>query len=200
MLMGRASEGRWRRIHGLTPADTLAKAVQGMIEPQASTESPAQRYFADVPLIDQDGRPVRLDSDILKGKVVVITAFFTTCRASCPKLIDTFSKLQVHFEDRLGKDLYLVSLSVDPDTDNPEKLKAYAEQLHAPGWYFLTGEKENVSTALTKLGQRIQAREDHNNIFIIGNEATGLWKKAMGLGPPEEIIRIVESVLNDKPS
>ena len=97
--------------------------------------------------------------------------------------------------------MYLVSLSVDPDTDNPEKLKAYAEQLHcAPGWYFLTGEKENVSTALTKLGQRIQAREDHNNIFIIGNEATGLWKQAMGLGPPEEIIRIVESVLNDKPS
>ena len=201
VLMGRSSEGRWRRIHGLTPADKLAEAVQGMLESPVSAWSPAQRYFTDVPLIDQHGRPVRLYSDILKGKVVVITPFFTSCRASCPRLIDTFARLQTHFEDRLGKDLYLVSLTVDPDTDKPEVLKAYAEQLHAgPGWYFLTGEKENVSTALSKLGQRIQAREDHNNIFIIGNEATGLWKKAMGLAPPEQIIGIVESVLNDKPS
>jgi cytochrome oxidase Cu insertion factor (SCO1/SenC/PrrC family) len=219
ILMGRASERRWRRVHGLTPPSKLSELVLGMLDakeatvpissqsdPQdrgnaAGTISAAQRYFTNVPLIDQHGRPMRLYSDVLKGKVVVITPFFTSCRASCPRLIDTFVKLQSYFEDRLGKELFLVSLTVDPDTDTPEKLKAYAEQLHAlPGWTFLTGEKSNVYSALTKLGQRVQAREDHSNIFIIGNETTGLWKKAMGLAPPGEIIRIVESVLDDKPS
>jgi cytochrome oxidase Cu insertion factor (SCO1/SenC/PrrC family) len=219
ILMGLVSEGRWQRIHGLTPPDKLSELVLGMLDSEdsnvhgrpasdsrdrgdvASTVSPAERYFTDVPLIDQHGRPMRLYSDVLKGKVVVITPFFTSCRASCPRLLDTFVKLQTHFEDSLGKELFLVSLTVDPDTDTPEKLRAYADQLRAlPGWSFLTGEKENVYSALAKLGQRVQVREDHSNIFIIGNETTGLWKKAMGLAPPGEIIRIVESVLNDKQS
>jgi protein SCO1 len=109
--------------------------------------------------------------------------------------------LQSHYEDRLGKDLYLLSLTVDPDLDTPDKLKAHAEQYHAlPGWYFLTGDKTNLYTALAKLGHRVQAKEDHSNVFIIGNDSTGLWKKAMGLAPAAEIIRIVETVLNDKPS
>jgi cytochrome oxidase Cu insertion factor (SCO1/SenC/PrrC family) len=219
ILMGRASEGSWRRIHGLTPPAKLSELVLGMLDsrdssvqngpssdPQdrgdpADTASPAQRYFTDVILIDQHGKPMRLYSDVLKGKVVVITPFFTSCRASCPKLIDTFVKLQSYFEDRLGKELFLVSMTVDPDTDRPDTLKAYAERLHAlPGWSFLTGEKEDVYAALYKLGQRVRAREDHSNIFLIGNEKTGLWKKAMGLAPPAEIIRIVESVLNDERS
>jgi protein SCO1 len=219
ILMGRVSEGSWRRIHGLASSDKLFDLAISMLDSKpaklqtgltsdpeenrntANTVSPALRYFTDVPLIDQHGRPMRLYSDVLKGKVVVITPFFTSCRASCPKLIDTFVKLQAYFEDRLGKELFLVSLTVDPETDSPDKLKAYAEQLRAlPGWSFLTGEKENVLAALSKLGQRVQAREDHSNIFVIGNERTGLWKKAMGLAPPDEIIRIVESVLNDKPS
>ena len=205
ILIGRQSDGRWQRVHGLTPADKLSEVILGLLASpdthQAASDSAAEHYFTDVPLVDQHGKELRLYSDILKGKVVVITPFFTTCRGSCPQLLDTFVKLQSHYEDRLGKDLFLVSVTVDPDTDTPDKLKGYAEQYHAlPGWYFLTGDKTNLHTALTKLGHRVQAKEDHTNIFIIGNDKTGLWKKAMGLAPPAEIIRVVESVLNDKPA
>jgi protein SCO1 len=220
VLIGRISDGRWQRIHGLTSADKLADEILRLVDAperaqsdstlsstnsarneDSSTAPAAQRYFTNVLLTDQNGTKMRLYSDVLKGKVVVITPFFTSCRATCPHLIDTFVKLQSHFEDRLGKDLLLVSVTVDPDTDTPDKLKAYAAQYHAlPGWYFLTGDKADVLTALAKLGQRIKVKEDHSNIFLIGNDKTGLWKKAMGLAPPAEIIRIVESVLNDKPS
>ena len=216
ILVGRVSDGRWQRIHGLTPNEKLSEVILGLLasadthqlapsqhsqHPDGAAVSAAQNYFTDVPLVDQHGKELRLYSDILKGKVVVITPFFTTCRGSCPQLLDTFVKLQSHYEDRLGKDLFLVSVTVDPDTDTPDKLKGYAEQYHAlPGWYFLTGDKTNLHTALAKLGQRVQAKEDHSNVFIIGNDSTGLWKKAMGLAPPAEIIRIVDTVLNDKPS
>jgi protein SCO1 len=216
IMVGRVSDGRWKRIHGLTPNYELSEVILGSLaspvthQPASSQDSQrhegtgvsaAQNYFTDVLLVDQDGRKLRLYSDILKGKVVVITPFFTTCRGSCPHLLDTFAKLQSHYEDRLGKDLYLLSLTVDPDLDTPDKLKAHAEQYHAlPGWYFLTGDKTNLYTALAKLGHRVQAKEDHSNVFIIGNDSTGLWKKAMGLAPAAEIIRIVETVLNDKPS
>ena len=69
-----------------------------------------------------------------------------------------------------------------------------------PGWYFLTGEKANVEFALRKLGQYVENKQDHTNIFIIGNERTGLWKKAFGLARADDIVKVVESVLNDQPA
>jgi protein SCO1/2 len=101
--------------------------------------------------------------------------------------------------DRVGKDVYLISISVDPTTDTPERLKEFARKHGTkPGWFLLSGDKANVEVALKKLGQYVEDKQAHQNIFIIGNERTGLWKKAFGLAKPEELFKIVESVLNDK--
>ena len=103
-------------------------------------------------------------------------------------------------DERLGKDVFLVSITVDPENDTPEKLKAYAEKFHArPGWSFLTGTKENVDQALYKLGQYVQDKNSHKTIVIIGNESTGLWKKAFGLAQAEDLIKLVDEVMNDRP-
>ncbi|HSK62617.1 MAG TPA: hypothetical protein VK893_02210 [Pyrinomonadaceae bacterium] len=63
---------------------------------------------------------------------------------------------------------------------------------------FLTGKKENVDWALYKLGQYVETRDNHTNIFIIGNESKVLWKKAFGLAKADELIRIMEDVINDR--
>jgi protein SCO1 len=167
----------------------------------AKTEepSPAQKYFTDVELLDQDGRKVRFYTDVLKGKTVVINAFFTTCTSVCPPMNRNMEKIQAALGDRAGKDVLLVSISVDPETDTPARLKEYAAKFHAgKGWMFLTGKKENVEWALYKVGQYVEAKDDHTTVIIVGNEATGLWKKAFGMAKPAELIQIVESVANDK--
>jgi protein SCO1/2 len=108
-------------------------------------------------------------------------------------------KIQEALGDRLGKDVFLVSISVDPETDTPTRLKEYSRRFHArPGWMFLTGKKENVDWALYKLGQYVETKGDHSTIVIIGNEPKGLWKKALGLAQAEELVRIVEDVINDR--
>ena len=108
-------------------------------------------------------------------------------------------KVQQALGDRFGKDVYIISISVDPTVDTPPRLKEYAKKLNArEGWYFLTGDKQNVEFALTKLGQFVSDKQDHLNIFIIGNERTGLWKKAFGLAPSDQLVKVVESVLNDQ--
>jgi protein SCO1/2 len=161
--------------------------------------SPAQKYFSDVELIDQDGQKLRFYSDVLKNKVVVINTFFTTCTNICPPMNRNFEKIQEALGERLGKDVFLVSITVDPQTDTPTRLKEYSRRFHArPGWMFLTGNKENVNWALYKLGQYVETRDDHTSIFIIGNEPKGLWKKAFGLAKVEELIRIVEDVIADR--
>jgi protein SCO1 len=183
-----------------TPAQTPdPHAAHRQHEAETQEESPAQRYFSDVELINQDGQPVRFYSDVLKGKTVVIYPFFTTCTSVCPPMSRNMEKVQEALGERVGKDVFLVSISVDPLTDTPERLKAYAQKFHAkPGWIFLTGKKENVNWALYKLGQYVEDKNDHQTIWIIGNEATGLWKKAFGLARAEELVKIIESVMNDK--
>ncbi|HET9530976.1 MAG TPA: SCO family protein [Blastocatellia bacterium] len=161
--------------------------------------SPAEKYFTDVVLINQDGRPMRLYTDLLKGKVVVINTFFTTCVSVCPPMSRNLEKVQEWLGSRLGKDAHIISITVDIDTDTPPRLKEYAEKYKArQGWYFLGGKKENVEFALRKLGQFVEAKDDHTTIMIVGNLQTGLWKKAFGLAKPDDLIKVVESVLNDK--
>jgi len=160
--------------------------------------SPAHGYFGDVKLINQDGQEMRLYSDLLQGKSVVIDVVFTRCTSACPAMSGTFAKIQDHLGDRLGKDVRMISISVDPVHDTPAKLKEYAARFKArPGWYFLTGPKANVDEALKKLGQYVEDKEDHLNLFLVGNEKTGLWKKAFGLASPEQLFPIIDSVVDD---
>jgi len=223
LLLGDDRTGRWTRAYGLAPPAKIVQLLDGLsaaAAPAATTtpaagaaaapaaqsvpakqphESAAHHYFTDVELIDQDGRPQRLYSDLLAGKTVVVDSFFSSCTGSCPAVAATLARIQAALGDRLGRDVVLLSLSVDPQTDTPARLKEYAARLGArPGWYFLTGSKQNVDLALRKLGQYSERKEDHTNLLIVGNERTGLWKKVFGLAKPEEILAIVQGVLDDR--
>ena len=181
------------------PAPSAPASLQNVKAPAGETASPAMKYFSDVELINQDGEKMRFYSDVLKGKVVILNTFFTTCISVCPPMNRNLEKIQEALGDRLGKDAFIVSMSVDPVVDTPPRLKDYSRRFHArPGWIFLTGTKENVDWALYKLGQYVETRDDHTTIIIIGNEPKGLWKKAMGLAKADELMTIVEDVINDR--
>jgi protein SCO1/2 len=178
------------------PAPAGDKSQKGVPEPGASS---AQKYFTDVELINQNGEKMRFYSDLLKGRTVVIIPFFATCTAVCPPMNATMRRIQQELGERVGKQIYLISISVDPATDTPERLKEYAKKFSAgAGWYFLTGKLENVNLALYKLGQYVADKNQHSAIMIIGNEATGSWTKAYALGRPSELIKVIEGVANDK--
>ena len=170
-------------------------------QPATQADTPAHKYFTDVELINQNGEKMKFYSDLIQGKVVIINSFFATCQGSCLPLNQNLAKLQEALGDRLGRDVYILSISVDPAVDTPPNLKQYANKLKArPGWFFLTGSKENVNFALKKIGQYVDDKQDHLNIFIIGNERTGLWKKAFGLAKSDELVKVVDSVVNDQPN
>jgi protein SCO1/2 len=180
-------------------AQTSGPAKPEQSSPQTASDSPAHKYFTDVVLLNQNGERMRLYSDLLQGKVVIIDSFFATCQGSCLPMNRNLEKVQEALGDHIGKDVFIISISVDPAVDTPASLKEYAKKLHArPGWYFLTGDKQNVDLALHKLGQYVDDKQDHLNIFIIGNERTGLWKKAFGLARSDELVKVVESVLSDQ--
>jgi protein SCO1/2 len=157
---------------GSGPAAAQEKAVT------TQQPAPAEKYFTNTELVTQDGKTVRFYDDMLKGKVIVINFFFSTCQGSCLPMNRNFETVQALLGERVGKDVCLISLTVDPEMDTPERLKSYATKLNArPGWFFLTGKKTNVDFILGKLGQYVAQKNDHTNIMIIGNEPTGLWRR-----------------------
>jgi protein SCO1 len=178
----------------------LSNGQQTESKPDSSpSEHAAEKYFTDTVLVDQDGKDQRFYTDLIKGKVVVIDAMFATCKDSCLAMEANFARIQEWLGPKLGTDVRLLSISVDPETDTPTVLKQYGGRFDAkPGWYFLTGKKQNVELILRKLGLYVENKQDHRNLFLIGNDRTGLWKKALGVSDSEKLISVVKSVLEDR--
>ncbi len=154
------------------------------------------KYFTDTVLIDQNGQRFRFYSDLVKGKVVIINAFFTACKGSCPVMSGSLAKLQEHLGDRLGKEIVILSMTVDPAVDNLEELARYAKRCGArAGWHFLTGTKEDLARVERKLGQYAENREAHASIMIVGNESSGLWIKHKDPADADGLYHKVEEAL-----
>lgn len=166
--------------------------------------SAAAKYFPNQILLTQDNQPVHFYDDILKGKVVLINFVFTNCQGVCSPMTANLARVQGYLAERLGREVVMVSISVDPLTDTPERLKTFAEKFKVkPGWYFLTGKKENVDWVLYKLGGYVEDKQTHSSVLIIGNEATGEWMKVHAMSNPTEIASAVTKLLaskTDKPS
>ena len=159
-------------------------------------ETAGRKYFTDVLLTNQDGVQMRLYSDLISGKTVVISTFYSTCAGICPLMAATLKRIQTAVGDRLGRDVILISITVDPETDTPARLREYAKSLGAKqGWYFVTGDRKNVELTLRKLGLFVPDRESHKSVMIVGNEPKGVWKKAFGLARSEDVVKIVQDVV-----
>jgi protein SCO1 len=164
----------------------------------AAERNAAERYFTDTILVDQNGKEQRLYTDLIKGKVVIINPMYATCKDSCPMMSANLARIQKWLGAKLQTDVRLLSISLDPETDTSPVLKEYGTRFEAkPGWYFLTGKKENVEFVLRRLGLYVDDKQDHLNLFLIGNDHTGLWKKALGVADSQKLIGVVKSVLED---
>ena len=182
----------------------LAALLLAAAPPAAAERTPEQRagareWFTDTVLVDQHGEKVRFYSDLMDGKVVVIDSMFTTCVAVCPVMSKKMKAIAEAAGDRLGRDVQLISISVDPAADTPARLREYALRNGAPaeGWSFLTGSPASVRAVLSKLGFAVDDKDAHSTIVLMGNERTGLWKKANGLAPAEDLVAIFRSVRDD---
>ena len=148
----------------------------------------------DVLLLDQQGRKVRFYSGLVKGKVVAINFIFTTCTTICPPMGATFAKVQKLMGDR-GKDVHLISVTLDPLTDTPESLRAWAAKFDArPGWTLVTGPKPEVDRLLRALGSYVSQKEDHAPLVLVGNDSRRLWTRADGLSSAAKLVKVIDDV------
>ena len=156
----------------------------------AQTQAKAESSIPDVKVTTQDGRTVDFYSDLIKGKVVAVNFVFTSCTTVCPPLGATFGKLQ---EQHAGA--HLVSVSIDPEMDTPARLKSWSEKFGArPGWTLVTGKKDDITRILKALNAYAPDYVNHQPVTIIGNDATGTWKRSYGFTTAAKLAGMLRDV------
>jgi protein SCO1/2 len=184
---------------GGTTIRSQTAAAKPKNETAVTKQSPSEaaaKYFPNTLLLTQQNKQVHFFDDLLNGNVVLINFMFTTCTSICPPMTANLAKVQQLLGERVGKEVTMISISVDPVTDTPERLKAYAAKFGAkPGWYFLTGEKKDVDEVLRKLGGYVDNKNDHTSILIAGNTKTGEWLKIYALARPSDIAAAVTKLI-----
>lgn len=150
-------------------------------------------YFPNVPLVTQDGKTVHFYDDLIKDKVVAINFIYTACGDTCPMQTANLRQVYKLLADRMGRDIFFYSISIDPKHDTPKALKEYAERFKIAsdsGGSFLTGSKADTTLLRKSLGLfRDDAEADklseHNTSFLIGNERSGQWIKRSPFDEPK---------------
>jgi protein SCO1 len=177
------------RESNLTPAENAANALALTTRPDGSISG---MRIPDVQVVDQDGRRFRFFTDLVKGRTVAINFMFTTCTTICPPLAVTFARVQQELGDAVGNDVLLISVSVDPVTDIPPRMKAYMAKFGArPGWLFVGGSKPDIDALLGALGAYVSDKNDHTPMILIGNEKAGFWTRAFGLAPAGKLASLI---------
>ena len=184
-------------------ATVLTSRAGGLIEQSWATRSSREklqaRYFPNFELTTQESKKVRFYDDLIKDKIVVINFMYAQCEGICVPVTQNLKRVQNLLGKRVGRDIFMYSITLKPDEDTPEKLKHYV-QMHKlkPGWTFLTGKSDEIALLRRKLGfSDAKAKLDkdvtnHIGMIRYGNEARQWWAMCPGQANPPWI---VESIL-----
>ena len=118
-------------------------------------------YVPNHPVVAQDGKTVNFYDDLIQNRIAVVSFIYTSCSEICPVATARLSQLQERLGDHMGRDVFFYSITVDPDTDTPERMQDYAKTFGAgPGWLFLTGKPEHINEIRYRLGDHDLGRDN----------------------------------------
>jgi len=185
-----------------SPPEPAAAPAQAGLGPPDPVATIRQQHLPNIELTTHEGRRVRFYDDLVKGKVVAINFMFATCRNACPAATENLREVQKAFAGRADRNVTLLSISLDAERDTPAVLRGYAEAHRiGPGWYFLTGRRDEIDQLRRKLGAWdpdpvVDADpQQHTGLVIVGNEPRGRWRAISVLSKPVRIQQAIERVL-----
>jgi protein SCO1 len=187
-------------LGGFAPATGLAT-----VAPRAAGRGPASSKLPNFELTTHEGKQVRFYDDLLHGKLVLINFMYTHCRATCPPQTANLLKVQRQLGDRVGKDVFMYSLTLEPKADTPQVLRQYAEAHRTgPGWLYLTGKPAEIEIIRRGLGfvDRDPARDavpsSHIGVVVYGYEPLDRWAACPALGPADLMAHNILSLKGER--
>lgn len=212
----------FRRFPRALPLPSARRVVSGIktsaavlgcalaLQAPSWAQRPVRVTLPDVPVVDEDGRQLRFFTDLVKGdKTVLINFVYTRCTAVCPQtgqkikdLKDVLKELVQIVNPRgpgkkreLGEDLFLITVSLDPEYDTPQRMKQWASRYgyrQREGWTLVSGSRASINEILRACKVSVQPRVVHSSEWLIGNDANGKWRREYGFS--ERFVKIIENV------
>ena len=152
-------------------------------------------YFTNLPVVTHKGETLRFYDDLIKDKLVVFSFIYLSCNDICPLTSARLAEVITRLGDRVGRDIFFYSITMDPKRDTPELLNAYADAFNAgDGWLFLTGKPEDIKKIRWNLGERSRTLAEHRNHIILGNEQTGEWSRSSIYADIDRVVSVIEQL------
>lgn len=187
-----------RLLSALRGCMLVMTAVLGLAAFPARSEPRGADYFTNLPLVTSTGEEVKFFDDVLADRIVVVNFFYTSCTDLCSLSTARLAQVYDWLGERMGRDIFFVSITLDPEHDTPEKLATFAKGFNVTkGWTFLTGSRENIDIIRSKLGERARALNLHRSDMVIGNAKTGVWRRSSVMG---SLTIALESILELDPA
>lgn len=163
-------------------------------KPVAQQERTADKFvIPDANVVDQDGKKFKFYSDLVKGKKVIINFAYTSCNGICPTTGGHFAKLQRALGEKVGKDIHMITITTDPETDTPERLKTWSKRFNpTPGWTFITGSVDEVTRLLQVFTGDGVSTGYHVPSICVVNDTRKSQEWTYGLSPIEDLLRAVD--------
>jgi protein SCO1/2 len=160
-----------------------------------SAPGSAKVVLGDASLVDQGGKRVQLAKDVIGERIAIVNFVYTTCTTICPVSSAVFAQLQERLGSALGREVVLVSITVDPVRDTPERLRESAARYGArAGWIWLTGAKREVDGVLKGFGAYAPNYDDHPPMMLVGDATRGIWFRFFGFPSVEQLLARVEAI------
>jgi cytochrome oxidase Cu insertion factor (SCO1/SenC/PrrC family) len=188
------------QANGQTPPKATAA---GVLSPPASGRTieidDTRILLPDVDVRTQEGKKARFYSDLVKDKVVLLSFFFTSCTYVCVRQGGNLSEVKARLGERLGRDVFLISISMDPKADTPQKLKGWGHAFGAgPGWTLVSSDTPEMNRMLKAFtGNSPGPQDTHSSLVFIGNDRTGQWKTVDGMRDPAFLTKLIEQMTGD---
>jgi protein SCO1/2 len=186
---------------GATALGLLAWQGAGLKAKPAQAADRIPGRLPNPTVITHEGQTLRFYDDLVRDKVGAINMTYAQCTASCPATMGNLLRVQKLLGERIGRDVFMYSITLFPEVDTPQVLKAYAEKFDVgPGWLLLTGAPDDIESLRRGLGfwdpnpVVDENRTQHANMIRIGNAAYDRWTMSPGLVRPEQILAVINHV------
>jgi protein SCO1/2 len=173
----------------------FAEAADG---DKVSRDATQARYFPNFELTTHEGKKVRFYDDLIKDKIVVVNFMYAQCEGICPGITANLVKVQKILGDRIGRDIFMYSITLKPEEDSPQELQHYVEMHRVkPGWLFLTGKPDEIDILRRTLGFSDQNpkldkdKSNHIGMVRYGNERRQWWAMCPGQAHAEWIVNSI---------
>ncbi|WP_281966821.1 SCO family protein [Roseovarius nanhaiticus] len=183
------------RISGFVMIGALTVCAAASAAQDSAAFVQGQISLPQMTLVDHHARPHALRGELDSGALLVMTFSYTLCGSICPIGNDIMAQLDDEVGTVGGRDVRLLSVTIDPQNDTPAMMAEAAQKFGASDrWLWLTGHPGDIRRLLQSVGAPVHNLELHDPVFLVGDGQTGEFFRTQTMPSVDELLSMLNAI------